>query len=425
MRSPLFIVISTVFIDLLGFGLVIPIQPFFAEHFGASELQVTGLITIYALMQFVFAPLWGRLSDRIGRRPVLLATILFTACTTIATGLSRSLLLLYVARALAGIGAANISTAQAYVADVTPPESRAKGMGLIGASFGLGFILGPALGGLLASDQLHLAVQALLSEAVGAEAAGLLLPTRYSLPFWTAGLLSACNFLLATVRLPESLAPEERRQNEAKQPWPGALLLRTLRAPVTGGVILLYGLMVLAWANMEATFALITERNLGYAERENGLLFAYIGVWIVIMQGLAIGPLTRRFGEARLLVAGQALVALGFVAVAMAKVLPVLLVGVTLNAIGNGLNVPSFNAVVSRLTPPQDQGLAMGAMQAAGSLARVAGPVWGGWIMGALGATFLGPGAPMVLASILLALCALAALRMRKQLSRSLSAARG
>src|SRR6266567_385505 len=242
-RSPLFLMALTIFIDFAGFGLVLPLLPFWAERLGASPVGVGLAITIYALAQFVFTPVLGSLSDRYGRRPVILASLLIEALSLALAALAGSLPILFIARFIGGLGASNIGSAQAVVADVTPVEGRARGMGLIGAAIGLGFVVGPALGGALA-------------------------PLGTAVPFWVAMLVALANALLVLRFLPETR-------------WMG-----TTRAPVSPAA---HGTG--AFTAMETVFVLFTQHTFGWTAMQNGYIFTYIGVLIVLMQGGLVGLL--------------------------------------------------------------------------------------------------------------------------------------
>src|SRR5882672_11395357 len=246
-----------VFIDLVGFGIVIPLLPFYAEHFGASPDRVTLVMASYSLAQFFFAPVWGRLSDRFGRRPILLVSLVFSVASVFLLGIADALWMLYAARLLAGAGAGNIAAAQAYVADVTPPEGRAKGMGLIGAAFGLGFTVGPAIGGLIAGTLI---------------------------------------FLRESLTADRHARPRPSRWRLAQDAF-GRPALRQL--------LLLLFITLVAFAGMETTFALWAEGAFGWGPRQVGGIFFFVGIVLILVQGGLIGRLTKRFGEARLLLAGS------------------------------------------------------------------------------------------------------------------------
>jgi DHA1 family tetracycline resistance protein-like MFS transporter len=347
-QASLAILFLVVFIDLLGFGMVIPVMPIYAEHLGASEAATGWLSTGYSLMQFVFAPIWGRLSDRVGRRPVLLLSIAMTAVAFLLYGVAATFAVLLVSRLFAGAATANIAIAQAYVADVTPPEGRAKGMGMIGAAFGLGFVFGPAVGGLLAGYSL-------------------------SAPGLAAAALSVVNLVAAFFLLPEPAehvaAARSRGRFEA--------LLAELSKPGIRRILAIYLLVTLGFSAMEATYAFLAQRRYGLDERHVGWVFAYIGVIVVLVQGGLVGPLTRRFGEKRLLVAGTVLQGAALAALPFANGLGGLLLASAPLALGSGLSNPSMMSLLSRHSRPEDQGGTLGIGQSAAALGRIVGPLAG------------------------------------------------
>jgi MFS family permease len=351
-----------VFIDLVGFGLVIPLLPFYAERFSASPQQVTVLLAVYSLMQMLTAPVWGRLSDRIGRRPVLMTSLSAAALAYLWLGFADALWMLFAARALAGAGAGNIAAAQAYIADVTPPEKRARGMGMIGAAFGLGFIIGPALGGVVAGNDLATA--------------------DLRTPGLIACFLSLTALLGVVLVLKESrpagLAPRPRKSRAAA--LRDALGRRTLAR-----LLAVFFLATVAFGGMESTFALWAMAQFGWGPAQVGYLFTYIGLLSAVMQGGLTGRLTARFGEEKLLVAGLALIALGLLAIPLAHDLPVLMVAVSCLALGMGAMQPSLNSLISRRAGAEQQGEVMGVAQSVASLSRVLGPICAGALFAGLG----------------------------------------
>ena len=347
-QASLGILFLVVFVDLLGFGMVIPVMPIYAEHLGASEAATGWLSTGYSLMQFVFAPIWGRLSDRVGRRPVLLVSIAMTAMAFLLYGLAGSFVVLLVSRLFAGAATANIAIAQAYVADVTTPEGRAKGMGMIGAAFGLGFVFGPAVGGLLAGYSL-------------------------AAPGLAAAALSLLNLVGAFFLLPEpaehKAASRSRGRFEA--------LRDEFRKPGIRRILFIYLVVTLAFSAMEATYAFLAQRHFGLAERHVSWVFTYIGVIVVLVQGGLIGPLTRRFGEKRLLVAGSVLQGAALAALPFATGVPGLLLATAPLAFGSGIATPSIMSLLSRYSRAEDQGGTLGIGQSASALGRIIGPLAG------------------------------------------------
>jgi len=372
-----------VFVDLVGFGLVIPLLPFYALRFAASPQQVTVLLAVYSLMQLFTAPLWGRLSDRVGRRPVLMismaASVLAYACIANAT----ALWMLFAARALAGACAGNIAAAQAYIADVTKPEERARGMGLIGAAFGLGFIIGPALGGLLAgNDPAAADVQT---------------------PAWVAAGLSFLALCGVTLLLPESLPADQRGGGPSRSRF--AAIVGVLDRPVLSRLILIFFLVILAFAGMESTFALWAIGQFGWGPRQVGYVFSYVGILSAILQGGLIGRLARLCGEERLLVCGLAMIACGLLVLPFAHHLAALVGAISALALGMGLMQPSLNSLISRRAGREEQGEVLGVSQSAGSLSRVLGPAAAGLLFAEFGrnAPFFW-GAALVAAALLVAL---------------------
>jgi MFS transporter, DHA1 family, tetracycline resistance protein len=371
-RKPLAVIFQTIFLDLLGFGIVLPLLPLYAERFGATPLLITSISASYSLMQFIFVPFWGRLSDRIGRRPILLLSIGGACAAYIFMGLTRSLAGLIIARVFSGIAGANLSVAQAYIADVTKPEERAKGMGLVGAAFGLGFIFGPAIGGLLSTLPHSVLPRALWG-------------WEQSLPFFAAAFLAALNLLLAFRWLPESRTAGSTTGAGVRPPLTLAALLRALSTPRLGWLLAIVFVSTFAFANMESTFVLWGKHSIGMDSRTAGWLFAFIGVLLVAMQGGLIGKLTRRFGEQRLVVIGTLATANGLLLVPLCTSIPPLLPALALLSLGSGMSGPALQSLISRGTTADDQGGVLGINQSLASLARVTGPVWAGFAFGRFG----------------------------------------
>jgi MFS transporter, DHA1 family, tetracycline resistance protein len=379
-----------VFIDLVGFGLVIPLLPFYAVRFGASPEQVTLLLAVYSLMQLFAAPLWGRLSDRVGRRPVLMISMATSVLAYLWIGSATAVWMLFAARALAGACAGNIAAAQAYIADITTPEERAKGMGLIGAAFGLGFIIGPALGGLLAGNNPATA--------------------DIETPAWVAAGLSFLALWGVILFLPESLPVDLRGMHGGSRSRLKAIW-NVLGRPVLSRLILIFFLVILAFAGMESTFALWAIEQFGWGPGQVGYVFAYVGVLSAILQGGLIGRLARRFGEERLLLCGLALIGTGLLAMLFAHSIPRLAFAVSALALGMGLTQPSLNSLISRRAGREEQGEVLGVSQSVGSLSRVLGPAAAGFLFAQFGrnAAFFW-GAVLVFAALLLSLMLVRAL---------------
>jgi multidrug resistance protein len=358
--SPLLVIFLTVFIDLLGFGIIIPLLPFYAEHFGASALMVGLLSTSFSVAQFLFAPFWGRLSDRIGRRPVILLGLLGSAVSYALFAMATSLAALFLARTLAGVAGANIPTAQAFIADTTTAETRARGMGIIGAAFGLGFIFGPAIGGFLSH-------------------------WGYAAPAWFASVLSLANFGAALVILPES---RPAHAGDVSRPGRLEVIRRAVMRPNLPMVLLVYFLVLTSFASFEAMFALYSERRFGFTAATIGYMFAWVGVVLATVQGLLVGRVVKRVGERVVIPAAIMVLAAALGLVPLAGSVPVLAAACGLLAFGMGFNSPSLLSAISQLADPRDQGSTLGVSQSLGSLARIIGPLWGGWVFDHLGVRF-------------------------------------
>ena len=368
--------VLTVFIDLLGFGLTIPLLPLYARSFSATALQVTLLGAAYSAMQFVFVPLWSALSDRVGRRPVLLGSIAATVVSMALLGFARSYHELLAVRLLQGVATANIAVAQAYIADVTTAEDRTRAMGMIGAAFGVGFILGPFFGGVLAHESA-------------------------ALPGLAASGLALLNLGLAWRGLPESRVASA----SARSPWTvvrDQLALRALRdavaTPALATLVAVSFLHTLSFTQLEATFALHLCARLGFGMRETGFAFALIGVVVAVVQGAVLGRVARRFGEVALVRAGLALLICGMALTslipslvppgalctaalalgALASRSAVLCAAIVVTSVGNALVTPSVSTLVSRVASKDGYGAVLGAQQSAGALARVLGPTLAG-----------------------------------------------
>lgn len=351
-RSPLYLIFLTVFIDLVGFGIVIPVLPLYARDFGASEITNGWLVGIYSAMQFAAGPLLGKLSDRVGRRPVLLLSLLGTSAGFFMMGAAQTLVWLFIARIIDGISGGNIATAQAYIADVTAPEERSKAMGLIGAAFGLGFIFGPAIGGLLT----HFSISA---------------------PFYFAGTLAAVNAMLVYWRLPESLA-REHRIIAIKSASFREVLQHGWNLPVLMGCSFF---AITGFSIMTTNFALFTSERFGYDARHNGYLFAFVGLVGALMQGGILRRALKHYSEKKIAAAGCVVLALGLVLLPLSEGTSTLLCFTAVVAMGNSLITPTLNGLASQSADRQWQGRVIGLMQSAGSLGRWVGPFLAGWLL--------------------------------------------
>jgi len=353
-RSPLLVIFITVFIDLVGFGIVIPVLPYYAEgtKFGATPSQVGLLFASYSIMQLVFAPVLGRLSDKYGRRPVLLTSLLGTALGFLILGFATTLWMLFLGRIIDGISGGNISTAQAYIADVTTKEDRAKGMGLIGAAFGLGFVFGPAIGGILSRWGINV-------------------------PFLFAGSLALANVVLLFFTLPETVTPDHPARVSAASGRGFDQLIAALRKPALASVLTIYFLGIVAFSIMTASFSLFMMFRLGYDAFHNGWIFAFVGVISAIIQGGLIGRLVKKFGEPWLVIAGALLFTTSLFVVPFVRPttgLATILVIAAATSIGQALSAPTLSSLASKSASAAQQGSVLGVMQSVASFARAVGP---------------------------------------------------
>ncbi len=359
--TPLIIIFVTVFIDLVGFGMVIPILPYYAntEPFFATPREIGFLVASYSLMQFFFSPVLGRLSDRYGRRPVLFISLAGSAVGYFVIGFAETLFLVFLGRIIGGITGGNISTAQAYIADVTTKENRAKGMGLFGAAFGLGFIFGPAMAGILSKYGVHV-------------------------PFFFAAALSLANAVALYFVLPESLKTSTR----ANLPEPKNRFVEffdSFRHKTFREINIVYFLLVTAFSIMTYAFVLYTAFRFAYTPEQNGYLFAFVGVIAILGQGFLFGRLVQKFGETSLIVIGCLMMGASLFAIPIVGPanggLTALLIGTAVLSFGNALASPGLTSLASKTADDYDQGRTLGIMQSGASLARVVGPVLGGLLL--------------------------------------------
>ena len=380
-RSALIVLFLTVFIDLLGFGIVIPFLPLYAAQMHVGAFGIGLVVAIYSLMQFVCAPVLGRISDHVGRRPVIMMGLLGSAVGYVIYGLAASFAWLLFSRAIHGACAATVSTAQAYVADTTDQSNRAHGMGMIGAAFGLGFVLGPAIGGLLGHASLRT-------------------------PVFFAAALTFANLIFAAMRLPESHPREPHARLEfARLADPVIALPHELLGHRLTGLFTIAFLGTFAMAALEATFAIMVAAVYGYKPAGVGGLLAYAGLLQALVQGYLLGKIVKRLGELTLIRAGMIALAIGLVPMASLRSHALLMIALAMVAIGYGFASPSIASLLSKRTERRLQGEVLGINQSAQSLARIFGPIMAGLVYQTIGpaAAYIGAG--------LVALCALAMTR--------------
>ena len=389
-KSSLLVLFLTVFIDLIGFGMVIPFLSFYAREYGASGIAVGAVVGIYSIMQFFFAPVWGRLSDRVGRRPVLLVSLTASFAGYLLFAFTRSLTVLFASRIVAGVGGANIGTAQAYIADSTSPENRAKGMGLIGAAFGLGFILGPPMSGILAAVGTHHGLPGNL------------------LPGLVAAGLSFTAFLIALSVLPESKPPNLVPRSGRPPQFDPRIWRELASNGLLGALMSALFLTLLAVAGMEISVTLHARDRFQFRQLDMAYFFLFMGVIVAGIQGGLIGRVVRKLGEQRVIVIGAASFMLGFLLIPSIWRVPLLYVVAFFIAIGQGLCYPALTALVSKVAPENERGSLLGLATSVGSLARFVGPILSGFLYDrarAAGAFYGG--------AVLMAGALLIALRMR------------
>lgn len=349
------IVLLTIFIDMVGFGIVIPVLPLYAEKFGASGVQIGLLVAAFSACQFVFAPVIGRLSDEYGRRPILLISVIGTAVGFFIMGWAGSLWMLFAGRIVDGISGGNIGTAQACIADMTPPEGRSRAMGLVGASIGLGFVIGPALGGIL----------------MGVSA---------SAPFFFAGVLALANAAFIAMRLPESLPPDARSKTIKRQRLSD--VLRHSDAGIYVRVVAGYFLSITGFSVLTTVWALYLKHGRDYDVLHAGLLLAYVGIIGVIVQGGILRRLLKKgVKEKPLVLVGCLILAASTVWLPFTGGLDALLFACAGIALGNGFVNPVLNGLASRHVDAQWQGRALGILQSSGSLGRTVGPMLAGLLL--------------------------------------------
>lgn len=379
--------LSTVFlvvlIDLIGFGIILPLMPFYASVFSASALQIGLLYSIYSAAQLVFSPIWGSISDRVGRRPIMLISTFGASIAYLIFGFADALWILFFSRLLAGVMGGNISTALAYITDVTPPEKRAQGMGLIGAAFGIGFVLGPAL----SSALLHPSFPSLLTSLEFTGLVELVQARSYEVPAFIAAFLSFVSFMMVLFKLPESLNVNKEQTHSKRPSIFSKALWSTFTQEGNSGVkgllgILVFGMFVLSFghAGLYSAFPLFCDEVMGMTADQVGIQFSVLGLIAIVIQGGLIRPLTKIFEEKHIFIVGNVIMFLGMVTMGLASSITILTIGLAGMAIGNSLNSPTLNSLVSQEVDSKNVGASLGISQSMAGLGRVVGPTWGGFL---------------------------------------------
>ncbi len=373
-RRALIVLLAVIYLMIAGFGLVIPLLPFFAKAFHADAGEVTWLFSAFSLGQFIGEPFWGRLSDRIGRKPVLIITITAVALSYGALAFAPNIVAAFVIRFLTGIFAGNISTLQGAMADITPPHKRAGRMGIMGAAFSAGFTTGPAIGGLLAQPSRG--------------ALGFQLPLLVAAGFALASAIAVVVFVRESRPDPSTRAPHRPRIEGLKE---------ALAHPVIGRILAISLIVVIGFAGIEATYGLWTQVRFGWGPKQIGLAFMGIGLLGAFCQGYLSGRLVRRFGEPRTLTGGLVFMGLGLVTQGLSPVWPVAIVGFALVCIGQSICFPNLTTLISRAAPPDRQGEMLGLNMSGMALARIGGPILAGEMF-----SLIAPGAPFAFAALLI-----------------------
>ncbi|HRH69665.1 MAG TPA: MFS transporter [Flavobacteriales bacterium] len=355
MDRRLVILFITIFIDLMGFGIFVPVVPIYARELDASEALVGDTGALFSLMMFIFTPFWGTLSDRFGRRPVIMIALAISAVSYVLFAHATTLVVLIISRMLTGAGSGNITAAQAYITDITPPENRAKALGLIGAAFGLGFIFGPPLG-------------SLVFDRLGVEWVG-----------YVAAIMCVLNLAAVWSFLPESLQNKVADRKIRIKPIGSAI--KALREPRFRDLFIISFIYITAFSMMQMTVAMLWYDDYDLDKRQIGYMFALVGMGSAIVQGTMIGWLQRTFGERNLMIYGAVMVALGLGMIGFIPntlFLPMSIISIALLSLGNGCLSPTLLSQLSRNAEQHEQGEVLGMNQSFGSLARIVGPALGG-----------------------------------------------
>ncbi|MDP3855477.1 MFS transporter [Phenylobacterium sp.] len=388
-RRALFILLSVTFLNIAGFGLVIPLLPFFGKALDAPAWQIALLFSAFSCGQFLGEPFWGRLSDRIGRRPVLIVTIAVAALCYVALAFAPTIWLAFLARFASGVFSGNISTLQGCMADITPPDQRAGRMGVMGSAFSLGFMTGPALGGLLAQPELG--------------------PIGFHIPLFAAAGFGLASALGVFLFVKETRPPTGESRPHGRPP----ALREAFAHPIISRVMIISFVIVSGFAGIEATYGLWTEARFGWGPREIGLAFMVIGVIGAFAQGMGAAILVRRFGEARVLIAGLSLMFIGMFVQFASFAWPMAVLGLAIVGFGQSICFPNLVGLISISTPPDRQGEMLGLNMSNNALARIGGPIYAGQLF-----SMVSPGAPFALGCILILPALVLAFQVLKRVPR-------
>jgi len=360
-KASLGIIFLTIFIDLMGFGILIPILPTFAsKELGISDLGIGSIVAIFSFMQFIFNPMMGKLSDRIGRRPVILFTQIMTAISYLVFAFSNSFLLLFFSRMLAGFGGSNIGVAQAYIADITTREERAKGMGIIGAAFGLGFVFGPIIGAFLAKYGYHVA-------GLGSA-------------FFTTSA-----FIFTYFKLPESLKEKKAEGKIKIRIFDFASAKQVMSIPSIGFLIMLFFLIIFSIADVYGIFAILGYKFYHFSDQQNGMLFGIVGLVGAIVQAGLIRTISNKLKDKTIVLIGIFFMMVGLALVPYGGNFAGVAIIISILAVGSGILQPIIPSMISKYSPENQQGAVLGFSQSISALARVFGPLWGGFSYDVMG----------------------------------------
>jgi DHA1 family tetracycline resistance protein-like MFS transporter len=363
-NSALSLIFLTVFIDLLGFGILIPILPTFAKiELLVDETAIGLVVAVYSFVQFLFNPILGRLSDKYGRKPIIVISLFINAIGYVLFAYTTSYILLLVARIVAGIGGSSISVAQAYIADVTTKENRAKGMGIIGAAFGLGFVFGPLMGGFLASY-------------------------GYMVTGFASATFSILAFILTIVLLPESNVNRKTPANTKRKLFDVDGLKNVFAKPERAMLIFLFFVLTFSFANIYGTFALLGLQVYGFSDMQNGFMFGIIGLTSAIVQGVLIGRISKVVSKKNILKFGSFFIMVALALIPYGDTFLGLAIICIFLSIGTGVFQPTVLSLISEVTPEDEQGVTLGVNQSFSAFARVLGPLWGGFAFEFLGYPF-------------------------------------